>query len=252
MTAPVLSVENVSVEIGGRALVEHVSFSLGPGEFAALIGPNGAGKTTLLKAILGQLPFRGSIRVNGRMGYVPQRLNFDRTLPMTVLEFLALTLQRRPVAFGIATRVRKSVSAMLARVGAGALLHKSLGGLSGGELQRVLLAAALGEGAQLLLLDEPAAGVDIEGEAAFNDLILHEVRAHGAAAILVSHDLSVVADISDRVLCLNRVLMCEGKAGDLLTAETIARVFGSGKAVYDHHRPVPHTHAHGPDHHHGH
>ncbi len=172
--------------------------------------------------------------------------------PMTVLEFLALTVQRRPVAFGIATRVKTSVGAMLGRVGAAALTNKPLGGLSGGELQRVLLAAALGHEPQLLLLDEPAAGVDIEGEAAFNDLILREVRERKTAAILVSHDLSVVADITDRVLCLNRVLMCEGKADDLLTAETIARVFGGGKAVYDHHRPVPHIHDHGHDHRHAH
>jgi len=252
VTEPVLKLDNVTVEAGGRALVEKVSFSLNAGEFVALIGPNGAGKTTLLRAILGQTRFRGHISVNGRIGYVPQRLTFDRTLPMTVLEFLALTVQRRPVAFGIATRVKTSVGAMLGRVGAAALMNKPLGGLSGGELQRVLLAAALGHEPQLLLLDEPAAGVDIEGEAAFNDLILREVRERKTAAILVSHDLSVVADITDRVLCLNRVLMCEGKADDLLTAETIARVFGGGKAVYDHHRPVPHVHDHGHDHRHAH
>ncbi|MCC6149812.1 MAG: metal ABC transporter ATP-binding protein [Planctomycetes bacterium] len=252
MSEPVLSLEGVSVEIGGRKLVENVSFTLGAGELVALIGPNGAGKTTLLRAILGELRFSGHIHLHGKIGYVPQRLAFDRSLPMTVLEFLALSVQRRPLALGVAARVRQSVGAMLERVGGASLLHKPLGGLSGGELQRVLLASALERKPALLLLDEPAAGVDIEGEAAFNELILREVREHQCAAILVSHDLSVVADMTDRVLCINRVLMCEGKADDLLTAETIARVFGGHKAVYDHHRPVPHVHEHGHDHRHEH
>jgi zinc transport system ATP-binding protein len=248
----VLSLEDVSVEAGGRKLVEHVSFKLNAGELVALIGPNGAGKTTLLRAILGELRFSGHIHVQGKIGYVPQRLSFDRSMPMTVLEFLALGLQRRPIALGVAARVKQSVGAMLERVGGASLVNKPLGGLSGGELQRVLLAAALGNGPSLLLLDEPAAGVDIEGEAAFNELIQREVHEKNCAAILVSHDLSVVADITDRVLCINRVLMCEGKADDLLTAETISRVFGGHKAVYDHHRPVPHVHEHGHDHRHEH
>jgi len=248
----VLSLEDVSVDAGGRKLVENVSFKLNAGELVALIGPNGAGKTTLLRAILGEIRYHGQIYVHGKIGYVPQRLSFDRSMPMTVLEFLALSVQRRPLALGVAARVKQSVSAMLERVGGASLIGKPLGGLSGGELQRVLLAAALSNEPSLLLLDEPAAGVDIEGEAAFNDLIQREVRDKECAAILVSHDLSVVADITDRVLCINRVLMCEGKADDLLTAETIARVFGGHKAVYDHHRPVPHVHEHGHDHRHEH
>jgi zinc transport system ATP-binding protein len=248
----VLSLENVSVEAGGRKLVENVSFKLNAGELVALIGPNGAGKTTLLRAVLGELRHSGQIHVHGKIGYVPQRLSFDRSMPMTVLEFLALSVQRRPIALGVAARVKTSVGEMLARVGGASLSNKPLGGLSGGELQRVLLAAALSNEPSLLLLDEPAAGVDIEGEAAFNELIQREVREKQCAAILVSHDLSVVADITDRVLCINRVLMCEGKADDLLTAETIARVFGGHKAVYDHHRPVPHVHEHGHDHRHEH
>jgi zinc transport system ATP-binding protein len=110
-----------------------------------------------------------------------------------------------------------------------------MGGLSGGEIQRVMLAGALHGNPDLLLLDEPAAGVDIEGEATFQDLILRQVRERNATAVLVSHDLSVVSDITDRVICLNVNLKCEGKAKDLLTAEMIAEVFGGHKAVYGHH-----------------
>ena len=169
------------------------------------------------------------------MGYVPQRLQYDRTLPMTVLEFMALTLQKRPVAFGIPAWVKRRVLELLDTVGAARLARSSLGGLSGGELQRVMFASALQESPKLLLLDEPAAGVDIEGEATFHELILNQVREHGATVVLVSHDLSVVSDITDQVVCLNKTLRCVGSAHDLLTAETIAEVFGGHKAVYGHH-----------------
>lgn len=249
MTDPILRLQDVSVEIAGRKLVENISFDIARGELAALIGPNGSGKTTLLRAILGELRHSGHIRLNGRVGYVPQRLVYDRTLPMTVLEFMALTTQRLPLAFGVTRKTRLRAFELLARVGARKLAHSALGGLSGGELQRVLLAGALEGDPELLLLDEPAAGVDIEGEQTFLDLIREEVRGRGCAVVLVSHDLSVVSDITDRVLCLNRTLMCQGKAEDLLTAETIARVFGGGHAIYDHHRAGPHGKH---DHDHGH
>ncbi|MCC6573226.1 MAG: metal ABC transporter ATP-binding protein [Planctomycetes bacterium] len=248
MSDAVLKLDNVSVEIGGRRLVENVSFNVARGELVALIGPNGSGKTTLLRAILGEYRYSGRIDVAMRVGYVPQRLAYDRTLPMTVLEFMALTTQRLPLAFGVTRRARARGLELLARVGARKLAHSALGGLSGGELQRVLLASSLERDPELLLLDEPAAGVDIEGEKTFLDLIKTEVKDRGCAVVLVSHDLSVVSDITDRVLCLNRTLMCEGKAEDLLTAETIARVFGGGHAVYDHHRAGPHgkhDHDHG-------
>jgi zinc transport system ATP-binding protein len=235
LNEPLLEISHVTVEAGGSTLVQDVSFSLGRGEMVALIGPNGAGKTTLLRAILGLIRYQGTINVRGRVGYVPQRLHYDRTLPMTVLEFMALTLQRAPVVFGVRRSTRRIAMELLAAVGASRLKDSSLGGLSGGELQRVMLAGALHGNPELLLLDEPAAGVDIEGEATFQELILHQVRERNATAVLVSHDLSVVSDITDSVVCLNRTLKCVGRAKDLLTAEMIAEVFGGGKAVYGHH-----------------
>jgi zinc transport system ATP-binding protein len=229
-----LEVSNVTVEAGGKALVRDVSFTLERGELVALIGPNGAGKTTLLRAILGLLRYSGTIKINGRIGYVPQRLQYDRTLPMTVLEFMALTLQQSPVVFGIRGGTKKRALELLSYVGASKLARHSLGGLSGGELQRVMLAGALHGEPELLLLDEPAAGVDIAGEATFMDLIHKQVHERKATVVLVSHDLSVVSDITDRVICLNVDLKCEGNARDLLTAERIAEVFGGHKAVYGH------------------
>ena len=216
-------------------MVDDVTLELERGKLVALIGPNGAGKTTLLRAILGLVKYDGEITINAPVGYVPQRLQYDRTLPMTVLEFMALTLQKRPVAFGIPAWVKRRVLELLDTVGAARLARSSLGGLSGGELQRVMFASALQESPKLLLLDEPAAGVDIEGEATFHELILNQVREHGATVVLVSHDLSVVSDITDQVVCLNKTLRCVGSAHDLLTAETIAEVFGGHKAVYGHH-----------------
>lgn len=233
-TDTLLEVSNVTVEAGGKALVRDVSFRLGRGELVALIGPNGAGKTTLLRAILGMIRYSGEIKINGRVGYVPQRLQYDRTLPMTVLEFMALTLQRMPVMFGVRRGTKKRALDLLANVGAAKLAKSSLGGLSGGELQRVMLAGALHGEPELLLLDEPAAGVDIAGEATFMELIYKQVRERNATVVLVSHDLSVVSDITDRVVCLNVDMKCEGNARDLLTAERIAEVFGGHKAVYGH------------------
>jgi len=232
---PLLKCDHVTVRIGGKKLVDDVSFELGRGELVALIGPNGAGKTTLLRAILKLIKYDGQIAINGRVGYVPQRLQYDRTLPMTVLEFMALTLQKRPVAFGIPVAVKRRVLELLETVGASKLARAALGGLSGGELQRVMFASALQDDPELLLLDEPAAGVDIEGEATFQDLIVKQVRERGATVVLVSHDLSVVSDITDQVICLNQSLKCIGNSKDLLTAEHIAEVFGTGKAVYGHH-----------------
>lgn len=242
---PLLVLDHVTVRAGERALVEDVCLTLPRGQLVALIGPNGAGKTTLIRAILGQAKCEGRITIHGRVGYVPQHLQYDRTLPMTVLEFMALSLQRMPVALGVTRATQKRVLELLELVGAQKLARARLGGLSGGELQRVMLAGAMQDRPELLLLDEPAAGVDIEGEATFHDLIARQVRDHGVTVVLVSHDLSVVSEITDHVVCLNRRLMCEGNARDLLTAETIAHVFGGHKAVYGH----AHT---GHDHHHGH
>lgn len=232
---PLLQLANVTVRAGNKALIENVSFEIQRGELAALIGPNGAGKTTLLRAILNTIRYEGTVRINGRVGYVPQRLQYDRTMPMNVLEFLALNLQRTPVVFGVSRDIKRRVLELLEQVGAARLARADLGGLSGGELQRVLLAGALHNDPELLLLDEPAAGVDIEGEATFNDLIQRQVKDRNAAVVLVSHDLSVVSDLTSKVICLNRTVHCVGSAKDLLTAETIAHVFGGHKAVYGHH-----------------
>jgi zinc transport system ATP-binding protein len=235
-----LSVANVTVVLGESTIVEDVSMEVESGEIVALIGPNGAGKTTLLKAILGLIPFKsGHVTFfdkrlgqlgpdRARLGYVPQRLELDRTIPVTVEELVTVNTPRR---FYSHAGLRRA----LAEVDAESLATRMVGQLSGGELQRVLLAMNLLRDPLLLFLDEPATGIDIEGERLFYD-ILEQLRAkRGIAVLMVSHDISVVYRFASRVVCINRRLMCQGKPGEILNDDTLERLYGHAAAVYEHH-----------------
>jgi zinc transport system ATP-binding protein len=237
--------QGLTVRHGGRAVLQDVDLAIAPGEIVTVIGPNGSGKTTLLRALLGieRLAAGRVQRADGlRLGYVPQRLAIDRTLPMTVRRFLSL-----PRAVPDAAAM-----AALARVGVADAAGRQMAQLSGGELQRVLLARALLAAPQILVLDEPTAGLDQPGEAAFYRL-LEEVRSEtGAAVLLVSHDLHVVMAASDRVVCLNGHVCCEGAPQVVREAPAYRALFGQGTqgalALYRH----DHDHAHGPGHAHDH
>jgi len=196
-----------------------------------LIGPNGSGKTTLLRALLGAVkPATGRIlRAAGLVvGYVPQRLAIDPTLPLTVGRFLDLPTR--------ADRVRKH--AALARVGIEGLERRAMTELSGGQFQRVLLARALLAEPQLLMLDEPTQGLDQIGEAAFYRLIEAVRRDTGCGVLMVSHDLHVVMSASDRVICLNKHICCEGAPSHVASAPAYRALFGQGTegalALYPH------------------
>lgn len=244
--------QGITVRHGGRAVLQGVSLGIAPGEIVTVIGPNGSGKTTLLRALLGiERLAEGRVehRAGLRVGYVPQKLAIDRTLPMTVRRFLSL-----PRAVPDA-----EAKAALARTGVAEAAGRQMAALSGGELQRVLLARALLSKPELLVLDEPTAGLDQPGEAAFYRL-LEQVRAEtGAAVLLVSHDLHVVMAASDRVVCLNGHVCCEGTPQVVREAPEYRALFGHGTqgalALYRH----DHDHAHGHgephahhDHHHDH
>ena len=167
-------IRNLNVRIGAVSILEDVSAEIPRGMCTAIVGPNGAGKTTLTKALLDDIPYKGEIefgdasggfsRRKPRFGYVPQKLIFDRDMPLTVTEFRAGGLVRRPVFFGISKAFRLQCAEYLKEVECGHLAERSLGALSGGELQRVLLAQALMQNPEILILDEPAAGVDFKGE----------------------------------------------------------------------------------------
>ncbi|MCB1360970.1 MAG: metal ABC transporter ATP-binding protein [Rhodobacter sp.] len=220
-------------------VLHHVDFTLRAGEIVTIVGPNGSGKSTLVRALLGMVPMtRGSLwRAPGlRVGYVPQSLHLDANLPLTVARFLRLN-RRLDTA---------QVAGLLARVGAPGLEARELATLSGGQFQRVLLARALAGEPQLLVLDEPTQGLDQPGTAAFYRLIEEVRRALGCAVLSVSHDLHVVMSASDRVVCLNGHVCCEGTPSVVSNAPEYRALFGMGTqgalALYQHH------HDHGTDH----
>lgn len=241
----VLLVTDLSLQLGGQLVLEDVSFVVDEGEIAIVIGPNGAGKTMLMRTILGLLPARtGTIEIFGRdhrqlgeardwIGYMPQRLDFDRTFPITVFEVMLLRL--RHSGFWLSRDAhRAQIAKALARVHGERLIDRRIGRLSGGELQRVLLAYALLNEPRLLFLDEPAAGVDIGGEDTFYELIHHLRDQQKITVVMVSHDLDVVFKYADQVLCLNRRLLCHGAPRTVLQPGVLEETYGTLAATYRH------------------
>jgi len=228
---PVVTFDNVSVTLGGIRVLEGVTATVAKGSATAIIGPNGAGKTTLLLAMLGQIPYTGRINVGQahcpvRLGYVPQRLDFDRGLPITVMDFLVMGRQRRPLWFGASNRYRAKAMEMLTAVKTGHLAERRVGALSGGELQRVLLAMALQMEPDVLVLDEPSSGMDIGGENLLCEL-LENLRAQwGFTQIMVTHDLSLVTSHATHVICLNHRVLGQGPTQSTLTADVLEATFG--------------------------
>ncbi|HDZ84214.1 MAG TPA: metal ABC transporter ATP-binding protein [Nitrospirae bacterium] len=240
-----ITVEGLCVKANNRHLVENISFSIEEGSIVAIIGPNGAGKTTLIRAVLGLIPYEtGSVLMFGkpfkhnnshvRVGYVPQKIEFDRTFPLTVLELLRFTV---PPFYSLPFRDRSGeehINSLLKTVGMQDLINRSIGSLSGGELQRVMIAKAIVNDPHILFLDEPASGVDIEGQERFYDLVRRLNKENGLTVILISHDLNIVYRFADNVLCMNRRLICTGKPAEALTDEVIKSVYGEMMGGYIH------------------
>lgn len=240
-----LSAQGLTVRFNGEDVLSGVSLAVNPGEIVTILGPNGSGKSTLLRALLGIVPLSAgqvSRAPDLRLGYVPQKLSVDRSMPMTVRRFLSLPLRVNDA----------EATAALARVGLPDVEQRQMAALSGGQFQRVLLARALLVKPQLLILDEPTQGLDQPGEAAFYRLIEEVRRETGAAVLMVSHDLHVVMAASDRVICLNGHICCEGTPRVVSNAPEYRALFGLGTqgalALYQH----QHDHSHDHDHGHGH
>jgi zinc transport system ATP-binding protein len=214
-----LEVAGLTVRRGSETLLSNVSFSVRRGTLHAIVGPNGAGKTTLLSAVLGQLPFTGRIVAHwsqsGRIGYVPQTFHVDRTLPVTVSDFLALTRQQRPVCFGVVPSAGRRISLLLDRVGLGGFGGRQLSVLSGGELRRVLLANALDPLPELLMLDEPSGGLDDTAARWLDDTLLS--LKGSVTMVMVSHDFAQLRRLADRLTVLDRRVVVEGSASDALS-----------------------------------
>jgi len=242
--SPLIVARGLGLTLGGHRILDDVDFSLDPGEIVTVVGPNGSGKTTLLRLLIGaERPDSGSVTraPDLRIGYVPQRLAVDRTMPITVERFLALA------GGSAADRARA-----LERTGIAGLGGRQLAALSGGQFQRALLAHAVLRAPQLLVLDEPAQGLDQPGEARLYSLVA-ELRAElGCAVLMVSHDLHVVMAASDRVICLNGHVCCEGTPMVVSTAPAYRALFGHGThgalALYRHDHDHGHDHGHGHDH----
>ena len=236
MSQTLIKLDNVSVQFAGERVLQEVQLQVHAGEIVTLIGPNGAGKTTLVRCVLGLLkPDSGSVwsQAKLRIGYMPQKLQVDATLPLSVLRFLRL----------VPGVTRLSAGAALAEVGAERLLDSPLQSISGGELQRVLLARALLRNPQLLVLDEPVQGVDVAGQAELYRLISTLRDSHGCGVLMVSHDLHLVMSATDQVICLNRHVCCSGHPEQVSGDPAFVELFGMDArslAIYQHH----HDHSH--------
>lgn len=232
-----LSARGIALARSGRQILDSIDLDVSAGEILTLIGPNGAGKTTLVRVMMGlERPDAGQVmRAHGLIvGYVPQRFDVERSIPLTVTRFLTLGHKSSDL----------KVSQALAEVGAAGVARQQIDRLSGGELQRVLLARALLRRPHLLVLDEPVAGVDYVGEAELYTLISRLREERKFAVLLISHDLHVVMAQSDRVICLNRHVCCSGVPHTVARHPEYVRLFGNEAAlalgVYHHH----HDHRH--------
>lgn len=232
-----LKINHITVRAGGHTLVQDVNLHAHCGEITAVIGRNGAGKSTLFKAVLGELPHDGEVLFSGhngtpahkrpRIGYVPQSLNVDPGSPATVLDVAVTLTSRWPAFLPTPRRLRQDIANHFARFAAQDLLDRPVGRLSGGELQRVLLALATRPHPDMLLLDEPVSGVDELGLQLFYEL-LEQLRQEDMVLLLISHDLDFVRQHADRVLLLDGRVLASGKPEDVFASSAFAQAFPRG------------------------
>jgi ABC-type Mn/Zn transport systems, ATPase component len=230
-TGPGVEFDQVSLTLGRTLILDHVSFSIRPGSVHALVGPNGGGKSSLIKTLLGQMPHQGRLCLNwpaepGVIGYVPQALEFDRGLPMTVDDFMAAMCQRRPAFMGLSRKVAPAIGEALERVGMQDKRKRRMGALSGGERQRVLLAQGLIPAAQLLVLDEPMSALDEAGAQVFERLLAHW-HASAVTVVWIEHDLAAVKRLAERVTGLNRQVLFDGPPEQTLSPERLLNLFST-------------------------
>ncbi len=241
---PVIEIQDVSFGYDGPVILENLNLAVDQGEFLGIVGPNGGGKTTLLKLMLGLLePDTGVVRVLGRapsesrrsVGYVPQFVRFRRDFPISVEETVLLgRLGRAPALFGYSSADRDAAERAMRQAEVLAFRRKPLSALSGGELQRVLIARALAAEPELLLLDEPTANIDLRVEKDVFDL-LKQLNAH-ATIVVVSHDIGFISRYVTRVACLNRTLICH--TTDEITGEVITELYGRPVHMVHHLAPA--------------
>ena len=228
-----LRVENMSVKIGADCILKDVNLHVHCGEMVAIIGPNGAGKSTFLKAVLGQREYEGVIAFSEpgqrskkpRIGYVPQSPAFDPSDPVSVSDLFACCMSRRPAFLGLSKSMKDTVAECLSRVHGEALIHKRVGTLSGGELQRVLLALALEPIPNILILDEPLSGVDVEGMETLMDMLDEIRRNYDLSILMTTHDFSMLPRYADQVVLIDHGVLTQGTPEAVLDSQEFHRAF---------------------------
>lgn len=228
-------VENFNVNFGNTKVLENVNLHIHCGELTAIIGPNGGGKSTLLKAMLGDVKHSGKLQYldeknkdSGQplIGYVPQHLSFDSGTPTSVLDLFMVCNSKIPAWLLTTKSIKSKVRESLSMVKAEHLINRRIGALSGGELQRVLLALALDPIPDLLLLDEPVSGIDQNGLEVFYDTVSELRKKYDLSIILVSHDLDLVEKYADRVILLRRTVLCCGTPQEVFNNQITSKIFG--------------------------
>lgn len=229
-------VVSLGVRLGANTVLENINLHMHCGEFTVIVGPNGAGKTTLLRALTGEIRHTGQIVFTPstapggtrppRFGYLPQRMEIDKTSPMTVIDLFTCARTIRPVWLGPTRARRTEANQALARVQAGNLIDHRIGQLSCGQLQRVLLALALTPMPEILLLDEPLAGMDHAGTLLFYEIVSALRREIDLSVLLISHDLAAAATVADRIIFLNRTVLYDGAPAEVLQHATVRSAFG--------------------------
>ena len=229
-----LRIQDLSVKIGGDAILSDVNLHIHCGQMVALIGPNGAGKSTLIKAILGQRDYEGIITFSApgmrhrkmpRIGYVPQSPAFDPGDPLSVADLFACCLSKRPAFLGLSPAMRDKTMECLERVHGEELIDKRVGTLSGGELQRVLLALALEPLPNILILDEPLSGVDVEGQTGLMDMLDEIRKRYDLSILMTTHDFGMLPTYADQVVLIDHTIVQKGNPAEVLDSEEFRRIF---------------------------
>lgn len=236
-----IQVKDLSVRYPGesRFAIENISFSLPKGEIGVLLGPNGSGKSTVMKAILGLVEHEGTISIvgqhlknsHGHIGYVPQRYPIDRTIPITLNEFLQLALVNCRHS---SKEQGHMIDAVLKKVDLFSKKYALVAEISGGQVQRLLLARALVHEPTLLILDEPESGVDVEGEQIFYELLSKLAKEDNVTVLLASHEISLVRQFADIVFCVKKSLVCTGKPEQVFNSKVFKQLYGEGIQLYGH------------------
>lgn len=228
MQGPSIEFANVGLALGNTTILEDVSFTVRPGTIHCIVGANGGGKTSLVRSMVGQMPHTGRIAIQwstGKIiGYVPQTLDFDKSLPITVRDFMAMTCQRRPVFLGVSRSRRQMIDAALDRMGLKGKLKSRLGSLSGGERQRVLFAQAMIPEPALLVLDEPTTGLDLSGKELLERAV-KEFAAAGGTVVWINHDIVQVSEMADALTYINRTVLLNGPPREVLATGMAAQLF---------------------------